>query len=250
MVIDRDTASRLGVAPQDIDNVLYDAFGQRFVSTIYQAINQYHVVMEVAPQFQQSPDTLKSVFVHSSNGSMVPLSAFTHFGPSNTSLAVAHQGVWPSVTMSFNLAPGGISRPSHAGDRDLRALHRFSRDDSCQLSGNRGGLSGVGRQRAGADPDGTGRGLHRSWNSLRELHPSHHDSLDHPFGRGRGFAGLARDPQRAQRDRSHRHHLADWHGEEKCHHDDRLRAGRRAQGRQVRLGSDLTKRACFVSGPS
>ncbi len=106
LVIDRDTASRLGVAPQDIDNVLYDAFGQRFVSTIYQPINQYHVVMEVAPQFQQSPDTLKSVFVHSSNGSMVPLSAFTHFGPSNTSLAVAHQGVWPSVTMSFNLAPG------------------------------------------------------------------------------------------------------------------------------------------------
>ena len=106
LVIDRDTASRLGVAAQDIDNVLYDAFGQRFVSTIYEAINQYHVVMEVAPQFQQSPDTLKSVFVRSSTGSMVPLSAFTHFGPSNTSLAVAHQGVWPSVTLSFNLAPG------------------------------------------------------------------------------------------------------------------------------------------------
>jgi multidrug efflux pump len=105
LVIDRDTASRLGIAPQDIDNVLYDAFGQRFVSTIYEAINQYHVVMEVAPQFQQSPDTLKSVFVHSSNGTMVPLSAFASFGPSNTSLAVAHQGVWPSVTLSFNLAP-------------------------------------------------------------------------------------------------------------------------------------------------
>ena len=105
IVIDRDTASRLGVDPQDIDNVLYDAFGQRFVSTIYEAINQYHVVMEVAPEFQQSPDTLNSVYVHSSNGSMVPLSAFTHFGPSNTPLAVAHQGVWPSVTLSFNLAP-------------------------------------------------------------------------------------------------------------------------------------------------
>jgi len=86
IVIDRDTASRLGIAPQDIDNVLYDAFGQRFVSTIYEAINQYHVVMEVAPQFQQSPDTLKSVFVRSSTGAMVPLSAFSHYGPSNTSL--------------------------------------------------------------------------------------------------------------------------------------------------------------------
>ncbi len=105
IVIDRDTASRLGVAPQDIDNVLYDAFGQRFVSTIYEAINQYHVVMEVAPQFQQSPDTLKGIYVRSSTGAMVPLSAFSHYGPSNTSLAVAHQGVWPSVTLSFNLAP-------------------------------------------------------------------------------------------------------------------------------------------------
>jgi hydrophobe/amphiphile efflux-1 (HAE1) family protein len=105
ILIDRDTASRLGIAPQDIDNVLYDAFGQRFVSTLYEAINQYHVVMEVAPEFQQSPDTLKSVFVRSSTGAMVPLSAFSHYGPSNTSLAVAHQGVWPSVTLSFNLAP-------------------------------------------------------------------------------------------------------------------------------------------------
>jgi len=106
VVIDRDTASRLGVSANDIDNILYDAFGQRQVSTIYEPLNQYHVVMEVAPQFQQSPDTLQSVYVHSSNGSMVPLSAFTHFGPSNTSLAVSHQGQWPAVTISFNLAPG------------------------------------------------------------------------------------------------------------------------------------------------
>jgi multidrug efflux pump len=106
VIIDRDTASRLGVSAQDIDTVLYDAFGQRFVSTIYEPLNQYHVVMEVAPQFQQSPDTLNGVYVHSSNGTMVPLSAFTHFGPANTSLAVAHQGQWPAVTISFNLGPG------------------------------------------------------------------------------------------------------------------------------------------------
>jgi hydrophobe/amphiphile efflux-1 (HAE1) family protein len=106
VIIDRDTASRLGIAAQDIDNILYDAFGQRFVSTIYEPLNQYHVVMEVAPQFQQSPDTLDGVYVHSSNGTMVPLSAFAHFGPANTSLAVNHQGQWPAVTISFNLAPG------------------------------------------------------------------------------------------------------------------------------------------------
>ncbi len=123
VVIDRDTASRLGITPQAIDNVLYDAFGQRFVSTIYQAINQYHVVMEVAPQFQQSPDTLKTVFVRSSTGAVVPLSAFAHFGPSNTSLAVAHQGVWPSVTLSFNLAPnvslGQATQVIEAAERSI-----------------------------------------------------------------------------------------------------------------------------------
>jgi hydrophobe/amphiphile efflux-1 (HAE1) family protein len=106
IIIDRDTASRLGITADAIDNVLYDAFGQRFVATLYQPLNQYHVVMEVAPQFQQSPDTLQNVYVRSSTGAMVPLSAFSHFGPSNTSLAVAHQGQWPAVTISFNLAPG------------------------------------------------------------------------------------------------------------------------------------------------
>jgi multidrug efflux pump len=106
VVIDRDTASRLGIAPQDIDNALYDAFGQRQVSTIFESLNQYHVVMEVAPEFQQSPDALQSVYVKSSGGQMVPLAAIAHFGPSNTSLAVNHQGQYPSVTISFNLAPG------------------------------------------------------------------------------------------------------------------------------------------------
>jgi multidrug efflux pump len=106
VIIDRDTASRLGIAAQDIDNILYDAFGQRFVSTIYQQLNQYHVVMEVAPEFQQSPDTLENTYVRSSTGNIVPLSAFAHFGPANTSLAVSHQGQWPAVTISFNLAPG------------------------------------------------------------------------------------------------------------------------------------------------
>jgi multidrug efflux pump len=106
VIIDRDTASRLGVSAQDIDTVLYDAFGQRQVSTIYEQLNQYHVVMEVSPDYQQSPDTLQNTYVHSSNGTMVPLSAFAHFGPANTSLAVNHQGQWPSSTISFNLAPG------------------------------------------------------------------------------------------------------------------------------------------------
>jgi multidrug efflux pump len=106
LMIDRDTASRLGILPQAIDDTLYDAFGQRQVSTIFTALNQYHVVLEVAPSFQQNPDALKGIYVKSSTGSQVPLSAITHFAPSTTPLAVNHQSFFPSITLSFNLAPG------------------------------------------------------------------------------------------------------------------------------------------------
>ena len=106
LVIDRDTASRLGVAAQDIDNALYDGFGQRQVSTMYRPLNQYHVVMEVAPPFQQTPEGLQNIYLRSSSGAPIPLAAFTHYVPSNIPLAVNHQSQFPSVTLSFNLAPG------------------------------------------------------------------------------------------------------------------------------------------------
>ena len=106
MIIDRDTAARLGVATADIDNALYDAFGQRQVSIMYRQLNQYHVVMEVAPQFASSPDALQNIYVRANNGTAIPLSSFTHFGDSNTALAVNHQGQYPAATLSFNLAPG------------------------------------------------------------------------------------------------------------------------------------------------
>jgi len=105
IVIDRDSASRLGILPADIDNALYDAFGQRQVSTIYTQLNQYHVVMEVDPQFQQNPDSLKNIYVHSSNGTQVPLSAFTRVETDSAALTLNHQGQFPVVTFSFNLAP-------------------------------------------------------------------------------------------------------------------------------------------------
>jgi multidrug efflux pump len=105
LVIDRRTASRLGINPRAVDDTLYDAFGQRQVSTMYTPLNQYHVVMEVAPQFWQNPDTLKDIYVRSSTGAQVPLAAFTHYEATNTALAVNHQGLFPAVTISFNLAP-------------------------------------------------------------------------------------------------------------------------------------------------
>ena len=104
--IDRITASRMGISTRDIDNTLYDAFGQRQVSVMYTQLNQYHVVMEVAPQFWQNPDGLKFLYVRNTAGRQVPLSAFTHYAPSNTALSVNHQGQFPSVTISFNLPVG------------------------------------------------------------------------------------------------------------------------------------------------
>ncbi len=106
LVIDRPTASRLGITPQQIDEALYDAFGQRQVSVIYTPLNQYHVVMEAAPAFWQQPDTLKEIYVLSSKGIMVPLSAFTSYKTSAGSLAVNHQSQFPAITTSFNLAQG------------------------------------------------------------------------------------------------------------------------------------------------
>jgi multidrug efflux pump len=105
LVIDRDSASRLGITAAAIDQVLYDAFGQREVSTMYTALNQYFVVMEVDPQYQQSPDSLNGIFIKSSTGAMVPLSTIARFEPQRTALAVNHQGQYPAVTLSFNLAP-------------------------------------------------------------------------------------------------------------------------------------------------
>ncbi len=106
LVIDRDTASRLGISPSTIDNTLYDAFGQRQVSTIYTQLNQYHVVMEVDSTFRESTDAIQTLYVRSSNGTQVPLSAFTHYETQNTALAVNHQGQFPAVTISFNLGEG------------------------------------------------------------------------------------------------------------------------------------------------
>ncbi len=106
LVIDRDTASRLGILPQTIDDTLYDAFGQRQVSTIFTQLNQYHVVLEVDPQFAQNPDSLKNIYVHGVGTTQIPLASFSHFQTTNTALAVNHQGQFPVVTLSFNLAPG------------------------------------------------------------------------------------------------------------------------------------------------
>jgi multidrug efflux pump len=106
VVMDRDTAARLGVSVQAIDETLNDAFGQRPVSTMYKGLNQYRVVLEVSPEFQESPAALRDVYVRSDSGSLVPLAALARYETRAAALAVNHQGQFPSITLSFNLAPG------------------------------------------------------------------------------------------------------------------------------------------------
>jgi multidrug efflux pump len=106
LVIDRPSAARLGITPQALDSVLYDAFGEREIATTYTPLNQYYVVMVVDPSFWQDPGALSNIYVASSGGGMVPLSAFTHYETGTAPLTVNHSSVFPSVTYSFNLAPG------------------------------------------------------------------------------------------------------------------------------------------------
>jgi len=102
--VDRDTASRLGVTAQAIDDTLYDAFGQRPVSIIFTQLNLYRVILEVAPQYRDNPDALEQIYVRATNGGQVPLTAFAHFEKSYSALSIAHEGQFPAVTLSFNLA--------------------------------------------------------------------------------------------------------------------------------------------------
>ena len=106
LTIDRSTAARLGIIPQMIDDTLYDAFGQRLVSTMFTQLNQYRVVLEVKPEFQQGPQALRDIYVRSANGGQVPLSAFTQLTETTAPLVISHQGQFPAVTVSFNVAPG------------------------------------------------------------------------------------------------------------------------------------------------
>ncbi|HVY70424.1 MAG TPA: efflux RND transporter permease subunit, partial [Verrucomicrobiae bacterium] len=105
VVIDRDAAARLGVSPAAIDNTLYDAFGQRQVSTIYKRYNQHHVILELDPSFQLEPSALQKIYVRSDSGKQVPLASVAKFRPSSANLSVNHQGQFPAITLSFNLAP-------------------------------------------------------------------------------------------------------------------------------------------------
>ena len=166
LVIDRDTASRMGITPQTLDNALYDAFGQRQVSTMYRPLNQYHVVMEVAPQFQQTPEALQNIYLKSTTGTPIPLAAFTHYEPSNTPLAVNHQGQVPSVTISFNLAPGvSLGEATQAIEAAQRSIG-FPPTVSASFQGTAAAFQDSLSSQEDPDFDRAGYRLHRAGHAL------------------------------------------------------------------------------------
>ena len=159
---DRDTAARFGISSQLIDATLYDAFGQRPVSTMYTSLNQYHVVMEVAPEFWQDPRFLSQIYVRSPEGQEVPMSAFTTFAPTVAPLTVTHEGLFPAVTISFNLRPGVALGDAVTAMDEAAAKVGLAGDHPHGVRRDRAGVSGFARQRADSDRGGAGDGVHHS----------------------------------------------------------------------------------------
>ncbi len=308
LVFDRDTASRLGITPSTIDQTLYDAYGQREVSTIFTQLNQYHVVLEVKPSFQQNPIDLRNLFIHTGAGSsnaaaglvaggssttatpgppirapppppprmppplplastalggapiasssvfptggQVPLSAFTRVEPQAVPITVNHQGQFPVITLSFNLAPNASLGDAVNAVNKVKDEIGLPPSIQAAFQGTAAGVSGVAGQRMGADSGGPGHRIHRARRPVRKLHPSHYDSVHASLG-GRGRAA---GPQHYglgfQRDLADRHRAADRHRQEERHHDDRFRAGCGTKRRQAARWTPFTRPVCCASAPS
>ena len=220
---------------------------------MYTQLNQYHVVMEVAPQFWQNPDGARTTSTSIQHRrQQVPLSAVHPLTrrPPRRSPSITRAN-FPSVTLSFNLAPGvALGDAVDAIDAGRSAKSACPRRIHGSFPGHRAGVPGLARQRAAPDRRRAARRLHRAGHALRELHPSDHDSLDAALGRRRRAAGAAALPHRAERHRADRHHPADRHRQEERHHDDRLRARGRARRRQIAATTRSTRPACCASARS
>ncbi len=166
LVYDRETASRLGITPKQIDTTLYEAFGQAQVSTMYTSLNQYHVVMEVAPQFWQSPDALKDVYVEAAQGKEVPITAIAHAETKTAALAVNHQGQFPSVTVSFNLAPGVSLSDAAKAITEMEQKIGMPSTIHGMFSGTSAGIPSLSLNPASSHHHGANGCLHRARNSL------------------------------------------------------------------------------------
>ena len=242
--MDRDKISALGLTVNQVETALYNAYGTRQVSQIYAPNNQYQVILQVAPEFQNDPAALSLLYVRSPAGRLVPLNAVvtatTGVGP----LSVSHTGQLPSVTISFNLKPGvalgdAVDQVQKTWRADA-AVH-----DRHELPGRGAGVSGLA---AGPRPDpgdGDRRHLHRARHPLRELHPPADDSLRAAVGRLRRAADAAHLQDRAEPLCVRRHHHARRPRQEERHHDGGLRRRRRS-ATTARTPLEAIHEACLV----
>ena len=220
VIIDRDTASRLGVNAADIDNALYDAFGQRQVSIMYKTpepISRGHGSGSgVFQQHRRAAEYLCSREQRhtGSAGRVCPLWPFQHASGGKPSGAISGGDVVVQSRAQRVFGPG------HGRDQQCATRHQLSSHHRCQLPGNGSGLPDVAGQRAVADSGGAGHGVPGSGHALRKLHPSHHHSFHTAFRRRGRDPGASVDAQRAQRDGTDRHPSADRHRKEERHHDD------------------------------
>ena len=227
--IDRDAAARFGIQPQQIDDTLYDAFGQRQVVQYFTQLNSYWVVLGVPHAREGDTATLRDLYVRSATGTVVPLTALVHLSTDPvTPLAVNHQSQFPSVTISFNMAPG-----ESLGDAvsAIAATQRATRRAALAAGILPGQCRGFPKLAViGTVPDrgSAGRRLHHPGHSLRELHPAADDPVHAAVGgcRRPGHADARR--ARSVGDRNYRHHPADRHRQKERHHDGRFRHPRRA----------------------
>ena len=239
VVIDRDTASRLGLTAQAVDSALYDAFGQRQVSVMYKSINQYHVVLALQQQWWESPDFLKTIYVQTPKGTDVPLSTFTHFTQGLTPISLPHQGQFPATTISFNLAEDVAL--SDAENAIFRAVVEIGLP--ANITGKFAGTARAYQEALANQPILIGTALIAVYIVLGILY----ESLIHPLtiistlpSAGVGSAGRHGAVQeQSGPDRHDRNHPADRHREEERDHDDRFRAGGRTERRDEFARCDL-----------
>ena len=233
LTFDRVTAAKLGLTVQALDTALYNAFGQAEVSVIYTQLNQYYVVLEVAPQYWQSPEGFKYTYLPTkSNNGHIPLFTVANNQANTIPLAINHTGLFPSVTVSFNLAPNvslSEATTAHSGDAE-RARHTDY--DPRLFCGHAAGLPTIAEHDADPGCHGAAGRIHRSRDSLRKLDPSRDDYLHSALSGGGRHAGINAIQSRSQRDFHHRHRAAYRHRQKERHHDDRFRPAGRAAGRK------------------
>ena len=239
VIIDRDTASRLGLTAQAVDAALYDSFGQRQVSVMYKSINQYHVVLAMQQQWWESPDFLKTIYVQTPKGTNVPLSTFTHFTQGTHTHPVDAPGAVPRNHTFVQPRGGRSSERCRNGDQPGRSGDGPACQHRWQVCRHRAGLSAGNCKSAYADRGGAARRLYCAGNVVREPDPSSNHHLDAAFGRPRSAGGDGAVQNRSGHRGSDRNHPADWHREEKRDHDDRFRAGGPAERRNGFAGCDL-----------